>query len=147
MRALIRSLLPKRALAATRFVRRRWALPTPLIQNLVDRYCIGNGVEIGAGPVPYCPPERTDFVDKHIANADASLQPDIVADAAAIPAADAKYDFVFSSHCLEHVPNTIRTLMEWGRILRPGGALVLILPHGDRTFDRLRAKTTLDHHI
>jgi SAM-dependent methyltransferase len=48
---------------------------------------------------------------------------------------------------LEHHQDTLRTLYEWKRVLKPGGVMFLILPHRDRTFDKYRALTTLQHHI
>lgn len=59
--------------------------------------------------------------------------------------ADASYDFVLSSHMIEHTANPIGTLREWSRILRAGGTLVLIVPHRDGTFDHRRPITTLEH--
>jgi len=41
------------------------------------------------------------------------------------------FDFVFSSHYLEHVKDLPSQLQEWWRVLRPGGNLVLYLPHAD----------------
>lgn len=38
-------------------------------------------------------------------------------------------DFVFSSHLLEHIQDTSKALKEWWRIIKPGGFLVLYLPH------------------
>ena len=38
-------------------------------------------------------------------------------------------------------------MYEWQRVLKPGGILFLILPHGRRTFDRGRQLTPLEHHI
>jgi len=35
--------------------------------------------------------------------------------------ADNGYDFVLSSHCLEHVANPLAALQEWRRVTRPGG--------------------------
>ena len=61
--------------------------------------------------------------------------------------ADAKYDFVISSHMLEHSANPIRVLQEWKRVLKPDGVLLLVLPHKDGTFDRLRPVTPLAHLI
>ncbi len=60
---------------------------------------------------------------------------------------DHAYDFVCSSHTLEHVANPLRALAEWQRVLRPGGTLVLVLPHKDGTFDHRRPVTTLDHIV
>ncbi len=59
--------------------------------------------------------------------------------------AEASYDFILSSHCLEHVANPLAALREWRRVLRPGGQLVLILPDPHQTFDHRRPVTTLAH--
>lgn len=60
---------------------------------------------------------------------------------------DGAYDFVLSSHVLEHLANPIKAVLEWKRVVRPGGCLVLVVPHGARTFDRARPITMLDHLI
>jgi SAM-dependent methyltransferase len=61
--------------------------------------------------------------------------------------ADGSYDFILSSHVLEHIANPVRALMEWIRVLRIGGVLVLVVPHRDATFDHRRPVTTLEHLI
>lgn len=38
-------------------------------------------------------------------------------------------DAVFSSHCLEHIKDYKAALKEWWRVVKPGGHLVLYLPH------------------
>ena len=58
---------------------------------------------------------------------------------------DGSYDFVLSSHVLEHSANPLLALTEWLRVLREGGVLVLVVPHKDGTFDHLRPVTTLEH--
>lgn len=60
---------------------------------------------------------------------------------------DGQYDFVISSHMLEHSANPIRALKEWKRVLKPDGFLLLVLPHRDGTFDHLRPVTTLEHLV
>jgi SAM-dependent methyltransferase len=62
-------------------------------------------------------------------------------------AADDAYDFLLSSHMLEHSANPIRALMEWKRVIKPDGGLLLVLPHRDGTFDRRRPVTPLQHLI
>ena len=57
------------------------------------------------------------------------------------------YDFVLSSHVLEHSANPILALSEWIRILKNHGTLAIVLPHKDATFDHLRPVTKLDHLI
>ena len=58
-----------------------------------------------------------------------------------------KYDFVLSSHMLEHTANPLRALAEWRRVLRPGGALVLVVPARDGAFDHRRPITTMSHLV
>ncbi len=60
---------------------------------------------------------------------------------------DAAYDFVLSSHMLEHSANPIKVLHEWKRVMRPGAALLLVLPHKDGTFDRYRPVTSIEHMV
>lgn len=57
------------------------------------------------------------------------------------------YDFVLSSHVLEHTANPILALSEWVRLLKDQGTLVLLLPHREGTFDHRRPVTTLRHLI
>src|SRR5215831_15413589 len=57
------------------------------------------------------------------------------------------YDFVLSSHTLEHIANPLRALSEWKRVLKGNGILVLVVPHRDGTFDHRRPVTTLEHLI
>jgi len=55
------------------------------------------------------------------------------------------FDFVLSSHVIEHLANPLRGLGEWGRVLRDGGTLILVVPHRDGTFDHRRPVTTIEH--
>lgn len=57
------------------------------------------------------------------------------------------YDFVLSSHMLEHTANPILALSEWKRLLTEDGALVLLLPNKSQTFDHRRPVTTMEHLI
>jgi SAM-dependent methyltransferase len=57
------------------------------------------------------------------------------------------YDFVLSSHMLEHSANPILALSEWKRLLKNNGILVLLLPDKKHTFDHRRPTTTMEHLI
>lgn len=67
---------------------------------------------------------------------------DVVAPGDDLPFADDSYDFVFSSHVIEHFPDPIRALLEWVRVSRM--YVVVIAPHRDRTFDADRPLSTVD---
>ncbi len=45
-------------------------------------------------------------------------------------------DYIFSSHCLEHVPDWIETLLYWTKKIKSGGTLFLYLPHYDQEYWR-----------
>lgn len=55
------------------------------------------------------------------------------------------YDFLVASHCLEHCANALKTVEEWLRVLKKGGAILLILPYKRGTFDHNRSVTSLEH--
>lgn len=88
------------------------------IAPVAVKFCQGRGLDIGAGkwPLPGATP-----ID--IINGD---------DAMALP--DGPFDFVFSSHCLEHLQNPVAALEHWKSRLRPGGVLFLYLPHPDMEY-------------
>jgi ubiquinone/menaquinone biosynthesis C-methylase UbiE len=44
---------------------------------------------------------------------------------------DSEFDFVYSSHTLEHVDDAEITLRNWWRVIKPGGYLILYLPDRD----------------
>ncbi len=67
---------------------------------------------------------------------------DIVASGDALPFDDNSYDFVFSSHVIEHFPDPLKALYEWVRVARH--YVVVIAPHRDRTFDAERPLSTVE---
>ena len=67
---------------------------------------------------------------------------DIVASGDDLPFDDDSYDFVFSSHVVEHFPDPLKALYEWVRVARR--YVVVIAPHRDRTFDAERPLSTVD---
>lgn len=53
---------------------------------------------------------------------------DLVSDITAIPAPDVSFDAILCSEVLEHVPDPMRALDEFTRLLRVGGVLILTAP-------------------
>jgi len=87
-------------------------------EGFFDKYCVGDGLDIGYGGDPVVPNVRGwDFEhgDAHYLN---GLE-------------DEQFDFVYSSHLLEHLPDIETALVNWWRILKKGGYLILYLPHRD----------------
>ncbi len=78
----------------------------------------GHGIDIGAGDDPL--PMATIHFD--MADGDANLLESHPS---------APFDFVYSSHCLEHMHDPLTTARRWCRLLRPGGHLVVIVPDED----------------
>ena len=49
---------------------------------------------------------------------------------------DEKYDYIFSSHTLEHLPDYVEALVYWKEHLKGDGVLFLYLPHPDMEYWR-----------
>lgn len=94
------------------------------------RFCRGAGVDVGAGRWPF-PGARA--VENHAEE-----------NAYRLREADGALDFVFSSHCLEHLERWSDALVEWRRVLKPGGILYLYLPH---PACRMWRPEVLHHHV
>jgi len=137
----------------SRYVRRGVFLSSPA----ASRYCVGRGLEIGGSAhnpfglaamnVDMTDSLATIFKQEEIELCGSALKVDIVAPGDCLPVADGSQDFVVSSHVLEHFPNPIGALLEWDRVVRPGGVIYMIVPHRDRTFEADLPRTTLAHLI
>jgi ubiquinone/menaquinone biosynthesis C-methylase UbiE len=53
---------------------------------------------------------------------------------------DGTFDFVFSFHALEHIPEYQKALLEMRRVLRPGGGWLIGTPNRDRLIGYLGSK-------
>lgn len=82
------------------------------------KYCAGRGLDIGCGATPItslC--ERWDIED-----GDAQLLEGIHY---------SMFDWIYSSHCLEHLASPAAALRRWWEVLKPGGYLLLAVPDED----------------
>lgn len=86
--------------------------------------CKGYGVDIGAGCREWTLPGANPI--------DPKITPDY--NAMNLPAND--YEFIFSSHCLEHIDRWVDVLDYWYECLRDGGILFLYLPHPSQKYWR-----------
>jgi len=67
---------------------------------------------------------------------------DVVSNGDDLPFDDKSYDFVISSHVIEHFYDPIKALLEWQRVARK--YIFIICPHKDRMFDKDKERTTLN---
>lgn len=58
---------------------------------------------------------------------------DIVSDIVAIPVENASFDVVLCVEVLEHLPDPVKALEEFMRVLKPGGILILTAPYSSLT--------------
>jgi SAM-dependent methyltransferase len=81
-------------------------------------FCKGKGIDIGANkwPLP------------------GALPVDIGSKWSAMELPHEPQDYIFSSHCLEHLSNPVAALEHWKTRLKLGGVLFLYLPHPDMTY-------------
>ena len=125
--------------------------------KLAHQYCVGKGLEIGGSAhnpfglntlnVDVSGHMDTPFKQEEIRRCGRSLPVDIVAPGDAIPLPDNSQDFIVSSHVLEHFTDPIKALIEWDRLVRPGGVIFMIVPRKDMTFDHARERTPLRHLV
>lgn len=111
------------------------------------------GLEIGASAhnafglntlnVDYTDENNTAFKKEEIQNTGSFAHVDIVSPGDDLPFKDNFWDFVISSHVIEHFYDPVKTVQEWLRVIKPGGYVYIIAPHKERTFDKDRPRTTL----
>ena len=103
-----------------------------LIRRLQDArfantYFKGNGIDIGAGEDPLNKyyqqfPLMTNVKVWDMPDGDAQQMQN---------AQDDSYDFVHSSHCLEHLHDPYEAFENWIRICKPGGHIITTIPDED----------------
>ena len=57
---------------------------------------------------------------------------------------DGELDYVVSRHNLEHYVDVVKTLLEWRRVLKPGGTLAIVVPD-ERAGDTIYLDPTHKH--
>lgn len=93
------------------------------IKNGYDRYFVGDGIDLGCGNDP--------LSREYFPAINSLLQYDLdVGDAETCePLLDERFDFVYSSHCLEHLNSPWAGMRNWLRICKKGGFVVMAVPH------------------
>jgi SAM-dependent methyltransferase len=95
--------------------------------RFVTRYFVGDGIDVGAGNDSISQyheffPGMRSLRAWDIPDGDAQLLAGV---------ADESFDFVHSSHCLEHMHDPREALQNWFRVLKPDGHLICMVPDED----------------
>ena len=90
-------------------------------------YFVGDGIDIGGGDdglenYKALFPRIRSVKNWDLPDGDAQLMQGV---------GDETFDFVHSSHCLEHMRDPYEALRHWWRILKPHGHLIVIVPDED----------------
>jgi SAM-dependent methyltransferase len=97
---------------------------TSKCRERVLKYCQGHGIDIGCGD---------DKISPEAIGIDSRIQPGVNMVININQISDwfkpGEFDYVFSSHTLEDFTDTETTLDQWVDLIRPGGYLILYLPH------------------
>lgn len=93
---------------------------TRFIVSAAMHFCKGKGLDVGAGKWGLPGATPIDLCDGK----------------SAMELPDGPYDYVYSSHCLEHLPDYVAALEHWKSRIRSGGVLFLYLPHPDMRYWR-----------
>lgn len=88
----------------------------------VREFCVGKGLDPGAGGRTFSPEMvRMDVMANHC--------PQVRGSAMHLPFRDQSFDFVFTVHLIEHMPDPRAAIAEWMRVVRVGGHVVMIVPN------------------
>lgn len=103
-------------------------------EGFFEKYCCGEGLDIGYGPFLISP----DASGWEYKNGDAQYLAGVD---------DESFDYVYSSHCLEHMVDVRVALRSWFRVVRKGGYLIIAVPERDLYEKRLRlpSRWNIDH--
>jgi SAM-dependent methyltransferase len=95
--------------------------------RFATRYFVGHGIDVGGGHDSLALYAELFPLMRHVVVYDAPQ-----GDAQKLSNVDDEsFDFLFSSHCLEHVRDPVEALGNWIRVIKPGGHLVIAVPDED----------------
>lgn len=78
----------------------------------------GRGIDIGCGPDPVTPDARRFDMEDGDANHISQYVKE-------------EFDFVYSSHCLEHMHDPRLTILDWWKLVKVGGYIFVLVPDED----------------
>lgn len=94
---------------------------------------VGHGIDIGCGDDPITQDCVRWDKEQGDANEVRGLAPE-------------SFDWLFSSHALEHMPRPEEALLNWWNLVRPGGLMIVIVPSEDEYEQNVWPSTFNDEH-
>ena len=96
-------------------------METAKYRKLTIEHCVGSGLDLGSGGEPIC---------------DSALQIDqrplpgihLVCDCQQLPFQTETFDYVYASHIIEDFVEWRDVLIEWVRVLKVGGKIIILVP-------------------
>ena len=121
----------------------------------------GYGIEVGAGSTPFPIPlhchvryvdrltyeelQKELYPGQRLENL---IKPDLITDLETLEGIENNsLDFIVACHVIEHTRNPLGALKKAYQKLKVGGILVLVVPDKEKTFDKDRELTSLEHTI
>jgi len=95
-----------------------------------QQVCVGYGCDVG------CNRKEWAYIDKNGTPA-LTVDPELCTGYDALNLPVGSFDYLFSSHMLEHVPNWVDVLDHWHDKLKKGGVLFLYLPDFSQEYWRV----------
>jgi SAM-dependent methyltransferase len=104
------------------------SIPRRLSQpNFINKYFVGEGLDVGGKPDPLALYREVFSRMRSVRTWD--LEDGDAQHLAGV--SDGSYDFVHSSHCLEHLRDPSEGLGNWLRAVKPGGHVIVTVPDED----------------
>ena len=106
-------------MAETRKLKSRWQR-----DGIYDKYITGQGIDIGCGRNvgDSDPISDVNCIHHDRDDCDATTMAKY---------ADNTFDYVYSSHVIEHLSDPVTAVANWVRICKPGGYVIIYAPHRD----------------
>lgn len=102
-------------------------------EGFFEKYCRGEGLDIGCGNDPVV----SGCSGWDLENGDAQYL---------LGVEDESFDFVYSSHCIEHMDDVREAIRNWFRVVRSGGYLIIYGPDRDLYEKRKKLPSRFNPH-